>query len=364
MGPSMRIQFDVTHPAHVHLFRFAIASLVRDGHTVAVTARKKEMTTDLLDWYGIDHTVLSKKGTSKPALASEWLLREARGIVFARKFQPDIVVSRLNPPAIHGAVAVGAKSIVFHDSEPANQLLKIMYPFIDVLCTPVSFTPDHGDKQIRYNGFHELAYLHPNWFTPDDAVLTTYGVDPTEPYAVVRFVSMGAHHDVGYNGFSPAAKTELVSSLSNRMTVYVSNESDTDLVDAVSGTHVVPTPPAAIHTLLAGASIFVTDSDTMAAEAGLLGTPTVRLHTFGKNELGNFTRLSESGLVFSTPDEDTAIEKAVTLVSDPTTQTLWDERRETFLAECIDVTEFMLDLITSDGDVDAVSYIETAPPTS
>ena len=35
---------DITHPAHVHFFRHAIAELRARGHDVAVTTRRKDIT--------------------------------------------------------------------------------------------------------------------------------------------------------------------------------------------------------------------------------------------------------------------------------------------------------------------------------
>jgi len=65
----MKAHFDVGHPAHVHLFKHAIDEVEARGHDTLVTSREKEVTTSLLDAYGIDHVPISKKGTTTFDLA-------------------------------------------------------------------------------------------------------------------------------------------------------------------------------------------------------------------------------------------------------------------------------------------------------
>jgi len=339
----MRVQFDLTHPAHVHLFKNTIGALAADGHAVAVASRQKEVTTALLDAYGIEHTVLSTKGTTTAALVSEWTLRELRTIDFTRTFDPDVVVSRALPSAVHAAALTGAKSIVVTDTEYAWKVSKLIAPFVDYWCTPEGFTGDYGDNQRVHEGFDELAYLHPNWFRPDPERLKTYGVDPQEPYFVLRFVSMGAHHDVSRSGLSPGTKRRLVEALSEHGTVYISSERplSPELSDYES-----PVPPEEIHQLLAGAALMVGDSETMATEAALLGTPTIRVNSHATDEvLGVFVQLENRGLVESIGDEETAHDRAVELATDPEAVDRWAQRRDALLDDSVDVTAHLLDII-------------------
>ena len=44
----MNILIDIIHPAHVHFFRHAISEFEKRGHKVAVTARQKDVTIELL----------------------------------------------------------------------------------------------------------------------------------------------------------------------------------------------------------------------------------------------------------------------------------------------------------------------------
>lgn len=339
----MRVQFDLTHPAHVHLFKNAIRTLAANGDAVAVASRNKEVTTALLDAYGIEHTVLSTKATSRAALISEWSLRELRTIRFTQKFDPDVVVSRALPSAVHAAALTGATSVVFTDTEYALTVSKLIDPFVDYWCTPEGFTHDYGENHRTHSGFDELAYLHPDWFTPDADRLREYGVDPDDRYFVLRFVSMGAHHDGSRAGFSPASKHRLVETLSAYGTVYISSERP---LPPELAEYAAPVPPEAIHDLLAFAELMVGDSETMATEAALLGTPTIRANSHATDEeLGVFVDLEQRGLVESISDEDAAHERSVELVTSTTAGEEWDRRRQSLLEETDDVTDHMLDII-------------------
>jgi predicted glycosyltransferase len=338
-----RIHFDITHPAHVHLFRHAIYDLVDSGHSVAVSSREKELTTDLLDAYGIDHTVLSTMGTRTIELVPEWLLRDVRTIRYARRFDPDVVVSRLSPTAVHAAAMVGAGAVAFHDHEGTNRLASALAPFTDRICTPATFDGDFGAPHRRHEGLQELAYLHPERFVPDRGRLREHGVDPDEPYAVLRFVSMGAHHDIGLSGFPVGAKRRLIEELSAHGDVYVSTEG---AVPPELDAEDIPVPPTAIHDLLSEASLFVTDSNTMATEAGLLGTPTVRSGAYAETgEFSNFAALAEAGLVESIPEGDAAVDRAVELMADPDAGSRWERRRAAYVEGKPDLTDYIVETV-------------------
>ncbi len=343
-----RIHFDVTHPAHVHLFRHAIRELADADHHVVVSSREKELTTDLLDAYDIPHTVLSTMGTHKVELASEWIGRSVRTLEYDRRFGPDVVVSRLSPSAVAAATVTGAASVALHDHEGTNRLAGLLAPFLDRLCTPTSFEADFGAPHRRHEGVQELAYLHPNRFTPDRERLREHGVKPEEPYTVLRLVSMGAHHDVGLEGISERAQHRLVDELFAYGPVYVSAEGP--VPDDLPAER-MPVPPELMHDLLGEASLLVTDSNTMATEAGLLGTPVVRSGAYAAtDEFSNFAVLGDAGLVESIADETAAVQRAVELAADPDAGDRWQRRRAAYLEDAIDVTEYIVETVLEGAD--------------
>ena len=344
----MRLLFDVTHPALVHLFRHAIDELDGRGHDLLVTSRGKDVTLELLDAYDIPHVPVSRTRGSPVALAAEWAAREVRMARLARSFDPDVIVSQISPAAAHAAGLIGASCVLFTDSEAARFATRITRPFADAILTPAGFATDLGPAHRRYDGFHELAYLHPERFDSDPASLEAAGVDVTEPYSVVRFVSWKAHHDVGRRGFSRAAKRDLLRRLSEHGAVYLTCEGP--LPDEFEE-YRLPVAPEDVHDLLAYADLYVGDSQTMATEAALLGTPSVRSNSFaGADDMSNFRELeAEYGLLVSTADERVAVDRAVELLADPESADRWDRRRERLLADKVDVTDVVVDTVLAEG---------------
>jgi len=46
--------FDIGHPADVHFFKNLIWEMQKRGHETVITARRKESTFQLLDYYNFD----------------------------------------------------------------------------------------------------------------------------------------------------------------------------------------------------------------------------------------------------------------------------------------------------------------------
>jgi predicted glycosyltransferase len=341
----MRVLVDVTHPAHVHLFRNAIDAFRERGHAVHVASREKDVTTDLLDAHGIDHTVLSRKRAGPLGVAREWSGRELRLLRLAAGFDPDVVLSRLNPAAAHVSSALGTPNVVFHDTEVAGLLDRVTAPFAAVVATPACFDRDLPAPHVRYEGFHELAYLHPARFTPDPQVLREAAIEPADPYSVVRLVAGDAHHDGGTARFSRDTVDELLARLAAHGEVYVSSEGP---VPGGADASVPPVPVDGLHDLLAFADTYVGDSSTMATEAGVLGTPAVRYDPLD-SDMGNFRALAEYGLVESTSSEQTAVDRAVELAADSDASRRWRRRRRHLLADNVDLTAFVVELTEEVG---------------
>ncbi|MHC3436930.1 DUF354 domain-containing protein [Natrialbaceae archaeon A-gly3] len=340
----MNVLFDLTHPAHVHLFKNAIDELKERGHETAITSREKDVATTLLDAYGFDHDVLSAHTGGPLSPYPEWVYREYRLAQVARKVRPDVMVGRVNPAIAHVSRLVGCRNVLFKDSSYKTPIGYVTYPFSDRVVTPEAIDLGLDGKQVRLGGFQELAYLHPARFQPDREPLERAGVDPDEPFFVLRFSDWSAYHDRGKAGFSRDGKRKLVDFLSAHGTVYVSSEDD--LPATLSG-HDLPVDPQHVHDLLSYADCYVGDSGTMATEASLLGTPAVRVCSIGGDaDLANFRRLEEEyGLLYSLSDETQAMEVIRELVTNPETDEIWNERLEDALEDAGDVTDAMVEII-------------------
>lgn len=341
----MRVLVDIGHPAHVHLFKNFIWEMERKGHIILVTARNKDVATQLLKAYDIPYIPVGKKGMGSLNLVKEWIFRDIEITRIARKFNPDILMGVLNPATAHAARLLGKVSITFTDSEPEIAKYPIAdtltLPFTDVILTLSSVRHDYGKKEVRINSYKELASLHPVRFKPDPGVLGIAGLSPEDDYALVRFVAWGAYHDVGQGGLTQDDKRALIGELEQSCRVFISSESPLPLE---LEKYRLPVPPERIHDFLHYAKIFVSDSQTMTTEAALLGTPAVRCNSFvGKNDMGNFVELEHQyHLIYNCKDGSSVRSKVRELLRSPNLKGEWIQRREPLLQEKTDLTAFLV----------------------
>ncbi len=336
----MRILINIYHPKHVHFYKNLIRNLEEDGHEVKLTARDKDVTLQLMNAYGFQYDNIGKY--------YQGFLRKALGLVekdfkllkIARKFKPDILTGCFDIYGAHVAKIIGKPSFYFTDSEPARLYNLLAFPFTAVVFTPTGYTGKiPSKKHVRYNGYHELAYLHPNYFKPNPDTLEGLDVDKND-YAVLRFVAFRATHDFRHKGFSMEMKREIIEELQKHCEIFITSESE---LPRGFEKYRIPLPPHRIHDLLHYAKILVCDSQTMATEAGILGTPAIRSNTL-VGTMSNFRELQEKyGLVYSYQDPRKALEKALELLENENLKKKWEVKREKLLRDKIDVTAFMKD---------------------
>lgn len=350
-----RILVDITHPAHVHFFRNAIDLWKAQGWQVLITARDKDICLQLLDEYGYDYVSFGRARLGVLGLMRELVYREGKIMGVVRKFKPEAVCSIGGTFNVHAAWLARVPDVIFYDTENATVSNIISYPFATAICTPVAYKYNVGRRQVRYEGYHELAYLHPNRFKPDPDIVREAGLEPTEPYSVVRFVGWTSGHDVNLRGFSEAGKERLVNLLANHGKVVITSESP---LPASLERYRFRISPTKIHHLLAFAQLLVGESATMASEAVLLGTPAIYVSPVGRGYTDEEQRKYDMCYTFH--NEDQALTKCADLLSRTNLRSEWQDKRRRLLSEKIDVTawmvRFMQQIIEVKGDLDKIDY--------
>jgi uncharacterized protein len=337
----LRVLFSIQHPAHVHLFRNAISDLQERGEEVEVYAREKEIVSQLLQHYDIDHEILAPKTDSALDLAKVELLYEYRLTKRARRFDPDVMVAMGGVAISRPGMLTGAKRLVFTDTEHATLQNTLAFPFATRICTPDCYQDEIGKKQVYYCGYHELAYLHPNRFEPDPSILAAAGLHRDEQFVILRLVSWDAMHDVGDSGFEDVV--DVVHALEETgVTVRITSEAD--LPAAIEGRQ-VSIPPHRMHDLMAFADLYVGESATMATESAVLGTPAVFVSSSRRGYTDELEK--EYGLVFNYSDEERherGLQRALDILetNDPEQ---WEQRRERMLDDKVDTTKVITGMV-------------------
>jgi len=335
----MRILIDIGHPAHIHLFKNFAWRMQEKGHQILFTCRDRECVLDLLRVYGFVYDNFGKHYSSVQGKIFGLAKNELQMLNTAIQFKPDIFFS-------HGSTIAAFTSFIMHKPHIAledtfnMEQVKLSMLFTDVVLTGDYPHPSLGKKEIKYPGYHELAYLHPNVFTPDESVLDILGVKKGEEYAIVRFVAWKASHDIGHCGISYENKIKLVNTLSKHLRVFISSEAE--LPEKLRKFQ-INVPAEQMHNALAFAQLFVGESSTMASESAVLGTPTIYIND---SQLGYTNDCNKYGLLYSYigsgEDQLTAIKKAEELALTPNIKEEYLPKREKLLADKIDVSAFLI----------------------
>lgn len=328
---------DILHPAHVHFFRNIIIALENEGHKVMVTARKKEMSIDLLDAYKIPHTMISKQKNGI-GLIFEMIQRSIRLMLICIKHRPKLLMGIMGPSIALVGFTLRIPVWIFYDTENAWITNCFAYPLANRIYTPNCYRNSIRKNHISYAGYHELTYLHPNLFTPDINVLEKYSIQTNKPFFLVRFVSWQASHDIGEIGIDLKNKKEIIAFLEQFGKVYITSESP---LPEMLKDRSIPVSITDIHHLIAFSKIVIGESATMASEAAVLGTPAI----FISDTLRGYTIEEENKyhLVYNLSRDNISNVYSIVnlLLNDESTQKDLISNHRLLLNEKVDVTQYI-----------------------
>ncbi len=366
---AKKILVDINHPAHVHLFKGFIAGMKALGYEILVTAKDSPSIKELLHKQGIPFRTVGQK---KDSMILKYLyelvhLVNVWYIVQTERVDYGIGVSMVLP--LVSRLTRMTSFALDDDDLTVTPLFGKFVSFADVILNPSPLAyEDRGPNRICHNSFHELAYLHPNRFTPDPTVVEEAGLVPGEPYFILRFNAFKAHHDGGAMGISLAQKLKLVELLRPYGRVFITTEREPE---PALKHYQLPVSPDKIHSFMYYATMFIGDSQTMISEAALLGTPSVKLNTFAgrlsiPNELERTYQLCYS---FQPHEFDRMLELVDRLLKQPDAKAEWHRKKETMLADKLDFTAFLIWFVTNYPESatqmktsSAFSYIPDALP--
>ena len=343
----MNILIDIGHPGHVHLLHGVAEEMKKRGHKVFYSVRDIPVAKRLMEHYGMTPWIdLGGKKDSLLGKAQTVLSQDMQLLRFVRRNHIDLGLSS-GLVLSHVSRLTKMKSFMFDDDDDAAEPLVTKYghPLSDIV-----FTPDCIHRKTKhavyYAGTHELAYLHPNRFTPDPSVLQHAGLAEGERFFIMRFVALKGHHDVGQTGLSLEQKRALVDLLKAHGRVIITSER---AVEPEFEPYRLPVPPEEIHSLMAYSSMFVGDSQTMTSEAAILGVPALKCNTFaGRLSVPNMLENKYSLCYAYLPERFKDMLSKIHSLLDMPSESLraeWQAKRQQMLHEMIDPTEFFINHI-------------------
>lgn len=340
----MRLLFQLGHPAHFHLFKNTIADLQRDGHETFILIRKKDILEDLLKESGMPYINILPSGKKS---VFTLMLRLWRVFWFTLTHRVNILIGS-TPEVAQVAWLLRRRSVVMaeDDASIVPQFIKVVKPFVDNYLSPVSCNNGVLERATtHYEGFHKLAYLHPNRFTPDPAVVDRY-FDHSKPYFLLRFAQLNAYHDVSANvhGINDKIAVKLIEILSPHGKVFITSERE---LSPELECYRLNINPLDIHHLMAFATLYIGDSQSMAVEAAMLGTPSIRFNDFA-GKIGVLEELEKKyQLTIGIPssDPERLYNTVKEMINTDNLRDVYQARRQRMLEDKIDVATFFTDFI-------------------
>lgn len=333
----MKILFDFQHPAHLHFFRNLIVRLKREGHVVRITGRDKDILVELARNYGMDIEIfgVARKGILN--LGMEFLYRQWRLRKIVNEFKPDVMMAIAGTYISLLGKLMDVPAYVFYDTEHATLSNLMAYPFATCTYVPCCYLKKIRWRHLRYNGYHELAYLHPDYFKPDPTVLDEVGLKKGEIFSIVRFVAWEAAHDIGQQRLTLKDKKRAVNELRRYGRVLISAESElpSDLEHLRLHLNV-----SRIHDLMAYASLIFGESGTMSSEGAVMGVPSVYINPLRLGYLEEQEHDYDIVFNFRPNQLDEAIAKGVDVLSNYRRDE-WRAKAKRLVEEKIDVIKMV-----------------------
>ncbi len=331
----MKIFIDIGHPAHVHYFRNFIKIMKAKGHSFFITARSKEVTHELLNYYNIPF--LSRGSGRRGFIGKAFYVLEADFMLYkaAKKYNPDLFLSFGSAYAAHVSKLFKKVHIAFDDTDHAKYEHLLYVPFTDYIYTPKFYNKNFGNKHKRFNGLMELCYLHPNYcnLTRDIS---------SRKYILFRLINWDASHDFGYG---PESRNDLINfilELSKKYEIIISSEGalpDKLVKFKYSG------KSFEFHEYLSKSLLCISEGGTVANESALLGIPNIIINPISKT-VGVHQYLNKLELQYYFDSFILAKEKIISFIENiESTNETFITRSIKFINESVDITTLLVEIV-------------------
>ncbi len=340
----MKILIYLAHPAHFHLFKNVIKILNSRNCNILITIQKKDVLEQLLIENNLPYYNILPKGRKKSGIGifSGVVKRFFKHFIIMKQSNIDMIISssgELGP--IAKLLGIPFIMIFEDDLTLFPNYSNMLRPFVHTLLVPNPCnTGKLENKTIKYNGYQELSYLNPGYFTPDYSKVEKY-FDLKRKNIIIRFAQLKAWHDNNIFGLTESIFERIIEILKPYGKILISSEI---ALNSKYEKYFFNIPVSDMHHVLFFADMFIGDSQTMTAEAAVLGTPAIRFNDY-VGKIGYLEELEHKyGLTYGIkPSEPEKLLRTIKkLISTPNLKGEWQRRRRKMLSEKIDVTAFMV----------------------
>lgn len=338
----MTILVFLSHPAQFLFYRNPVQRLRDKGHFVFIVIKTKDVLKELLEEAGWDYLVIHQKKRSKSYFSffRNLIIRDFRIRRIAKVIKPDVLMgSDASVAHIGKLLGIPCITTLEDDYTVIRNLARLTYPFTTHILTPGPCNVGKWQhKKVAYEGYMKLSYLHPSVFQPDRSKIYP-GVE--EEYFIIRLSGLEAHHDFGVKGVGEVLLDNIIEVLKREGRIYITSEKP---LPERYQKYLLKIAPSEMHHYLYFAKMLICDSQSMAVEASMLGTPNIRISSFkGKisvlEELENKYGLTSG---FLPGENEKVITKIRELLQIESSTAQYHSRNLQMLNEKIDVASFVV----------------------
>jgi predicted glycosyltransferase len=336
----MSIVIFIDHYPHVNFFKNTIQEIQHRGIEVKLIVQPRGNLTSLVQYeLGLPYTSI---GHYQPTLIKKALIllsNEINIFQYLLKNGCDVVTGVGSIELTHSAFILRKPSVIFGDDTEYRLAYYPLKFFANNIVLP-SCVPAKGRNILKYNGFKELAYLHPNHFAPKEDVLREYGLKANN-YVFIREVS---NSSANYRRLGEGTLVSLcpeIQRMGFEIVLSLENKKLNNLYENYC--RILKEPVNDIHSLMYYAAFTIASGDSMARESCLLGTPAI--YTGGRNMSIN-AELERRGCFFpSKPNREEMLSKISNILENNIKERTKRVIDEAIKYEWEDTTEVMINCL-------------------
>lgn len=277
--------FFLVHPSKYYLFRGLINNLLKEGHKVDVVITSKDVLENLIINEGWEYTDLFPEGRRSKApnrfiIMYKTLVNFIKTVYrlykFTSKRKHDFYITDDSLTVVGWLRKVPTLFYIDDDLKVVPETTILMFFTNYIFAPSVTDMGRHNKLIVPFYGYKELGSFHPKNYNPNYEVVKQFNPEGGK-YFILRLVSLTASHDVGKKGLDNAYVKQLIDKLEAHGKVFITSERE--LPEEFEKYRIQVSPNDISHALY-HCEFLISDSQTMSAEAGVLGVPYIRYNDF------------------------------------------------------------------------------------
>ena len=166
---------DIIHYPHVNFYKHAIETLTKKNIGVHVILRPRGKLVSIFqkECPDVSYVLIGKYKKTIFSKTIGMIKRDIAFLNYLRKIEFEVGTGISSDSLAHTTHFFKKPYINFGDDVEYKLGYYLVHPFSTRDVIPKS-VPSHGKNLLKYDGFKELAYLHPNHFKPNKKALEPY----------------------------------------------------------------------------------------------------------------------------------------------------------------------------------------------